>query len=206
MMSQRRTSNVVPESSVVAARGQSYEAGHGAASDGTVAMFHSTHNLQIEGSTLSVAGRDVIHNHNHNVHYFYERPRDIWGILQSIPNFRQIYQDMMRKATAGTGMWLVKGDKFRLWLEPNGDIKVFWGSGIPGAGKTLLASIVIKHLETLYPGPDSKVCVCYIYFRYSDHAAMTLRTILEILVKQTLERHPGCHTLIKQTVVNTVSP
>ncbi|KAH6909962.1 hypothetical protein BKA70DRAFT_181118 [Coprinopsis sp. MPI-PUGE-AT-0042] len=93
--------------------------------------------LQIVDSTLSVIGGDVVYNHNH--HYQHERPKDIWAILQAIPNFRNIYHDMLSKATPGTGMWLVKGKKFRLWLEPNGDIKIFWGSGIPGAGKTLLA-------------------------------------------------------------------
>ncbi|KAH6902976.1 hypothetical protein BKA70DRAFT_608237 [Coprinopsis sp. MPI-PUGE-AT-0042] len=124
-MSQHPPSNVA-----VGTRRQSYGvAEHGAGSPGTIAMFHSAHNLQIEGSTLSVAGRDVIHHHNQNVHYHYERPRDIWQVLQSIPNFRKIYQDMISRATEGTGMWLLEGDKFRVWLEPNGDIKIFWGSG-----------------------------------------------------------------------------
>jgi hypothetical protein len=27
-------------------------------------------------------------------------------------------------------MWLLRGDKFCIWLKPNGDIKIFWGSGI----------------------------------------------------------------------------
>ncbi|KAH6902763.1 hypothetical protein BKA70DRAFT_1567294, partial [Coprinopsis sp. MPI-PUGE-AT-0042] len=76
-MSQHPTSNVA-----VGTRRQSYGvAQHGAGSPGTIAMFHSAHNLQIEGSTLSVAGRDVVHNHN--VHHHYERPRDIWAVLQS---------------------------------------------------------------------------------------------------------------------------
>ncbi|KAH6902939.1 hypothetical protein BKA70DRAFT_1079825, partial [Coprinopsis sp. MPI-PUGE-AT-0042] len=113
-------------------------------------------------------------------------------------NFRKIYLDMISKATPGTGMWLVKGDNFSLWLEPNGDIKILWGSGIPGAGKTLLASIVIKHLEALYPGPDTKISICYIYFRCSDHSEMTVRAVLEVLVMQTLERHPGCRALVEQ--------
>ncbi|KAH6887385.1 hypothetical protein BKA70DRAFT_1122273 [Coprinopsis sp. MPI-PUGE-AT-0042] len=160
-------------------------------------MFHSAHNLQIEGSTLSVAGHDVVHNQH--FHYHSERSRDVWAILQLIPNFRKIYQDMISKATEGTGIWLLEGDKFRVWLEPNGDIKIFWGSGIPGAGKTLIASIVIKHLETLYPGPDTKICICYIYFRYSDDSGMTVRTILETIVLQTLERHPRCQALVEQT-------
>jgi hypothetical protein len=40
--------------------------------------------------------------------------------------------------------------------------------------------------------------VCYIYFRYSDHTKATTRFFLEVLVKQTLERHPGCHALFDQ--------
>ncbi|KAH6901938.1 hypothetical protein BKA70DRAFT_1435536 [Coprinopsis sp. MPI-PUGE-AT-0042] len=105
---------------------------------------------------------------------------------------------MLSKATLGTGMWLIKGDKFRLWLEPNSDIKIFWGSGIPGAGKTLLASIVIERLEALRKEEDPMICVCYVYFRYSDRAEVTVRNVLEILVKQILERHPDCQALIEQ--------
>ncbi|KAH6880250.1 ankyrin repeat-containing domain protein [Coprinopsis sp. MPI-PUGE-AT-0042] len=103
------------------------------------------------------------------------------------------------KAALGTGMWLVKGDEFRLWLEPNGDIKIFWGSGIPGAGKTLLASIVIERLEALCKEKDVQICVCYVYFRYSDRSEMTVRDVLEILVMQTLERHPDCLAVVERT-------
>jgi hypothetical protein len=60
----------------------------------------------------------------------YERKRDIWAILQLVPNFRDIYHDMLEKIALGTGVWLVKGDRFRVWLEPNGDVKILWASGI----------------------------------------------------------------------------
>jgi hypothetical protein len=91
-------------------------------------MFNGAHDLQIVNSNLTVVGGDI--RNNSHVHYHYERKRDIWAILQLVPNFRDIYQDMLEKMTPGTGMWLVEGDKFRVWLQPNGDIKIFWGSGI----------------------------------------------------------------------------
>lgn len=94
--------------------------------------------LQIVDSTLSVVGGDV-HNHYYNT----EHSRDIWAILRSIPNFRKIYQDMLSKATEGTGMWLVKGDRFRVWLEPNGDIKIFWGLGIRKSRRHALADSLL---------------------------------------------------------------
>jgi hypothetical protein len=38
----------------------------------------------------------------------------------------------------------------------------------------------------------SDICVCYIYIRYSDHSGLTVRHCLEVLVKQTIEKHPDC--------------
>jgi hypothetical protein len=91
-------------------------------------MFHGAHDLQFVNSNFTVVGES--HNHVH-YHYYESNPkRDIWAILQLVPNFRDIYHDMLEKITPGTGMWLVEGEKFRVWLEPNGDIKIFWGSGI----------------------------------------------------------------------------
>lgn len=91
-------------------------------------MFPYANDLQIAGSTFNnVRGGQVINNYNlkHS-----EPLKDIWAIFRSIPNFRRIYLDMLSKATDGTGMWLLEGDEFRIWLEPNGDIKIFWGSGM----------------------------------------------------------------------------
>lgn len=90
-------------------------------------MFEAARDLQIVNSHLTVAGGDV---HHTEVYYHHEPKRDVWAILQAVPNFRDIYLDMLEKVTEGTGMWLIKGDKFRVWLESNSDIKIFWGSGI----------------------------------------------------------------------------
>jgi hypothetical protein len=59
-------------------------------------------------------------------------------------------------------------------------------------------AIVIQHLEALCEDADATVCVCYIFFRYSGRSEMSVRTILEVLVMQTLERHPECQALVEQ--------
>jgi ankyrin repeat domain-containing protein 50 len=46
---------------------------------------------------------------------------------------------------------------------------------------------------------EAKICVCYAYFRYSDRSAVSVRNILEVLVMQTLERHPDCLKVIEET-------
>jgi hypothetical protein len=60
-------------------------------------------------------------------------------------------------------------------------------------------SIVIKHIETLHRALGVKICLCYVYFRYSERAEMTVRNVLEVLVKQTLERHPEFQELVEET-------
>ncbi|KAH6905323.1 ankyrin repeat-containing domain protein [Coprinopsis sp. MPI-PUGE-AT-0042] len=118
--------------------------------------------------------------------------------LREIPNFRKIHQDMLAKATPDTGLWLFRGEKWGLWLEPDGDIKILWGSGMPGAGKTVLAALVIAMLEALAEKSDLKICVAYVYIRYSDAAEMAIRNVLEVFVKQTVERHPDHLPMVKE--------
>jgi hypothetical protein len=100
--------------------------GESLTSVGATEVFSNAHHVQIAGSSVTVAGRDIVHNHHHPT----PLTDKLWAVLQLIPNFRKIYHDMLSKATEGTGLWLLKGDKFRIWIEPNGDIKIFWGSGM----------------------------------------------------------------------------
>jgi hypothetical protein len=44
----------------------------------------------------------------------------------------------------------------------------------------------------------SQICVAYVYIRYSDSAEMTVRSVLEVLVRQTIERHPAFLPLVHQ--------
>ncbi|KAH6873701.1 hypothetical protein BKA70DRAFT_1028051, partial [Coprinopsis sp. MPI-PUGE-AT-0042] len=113
-------------------------------------------------------------------------------------NLRIIHLDILSKATPGTGVWLLKTDKFIIWLDPNGDLKILWGTGIPGAGKTVLVAIIIRELEALAEVEGSRICVCYVYIRYSDRADLSVRNILEIIVKQTVERHPDCELIAEK--------
>ncbi|KAH6894868.1 ankyrin repeat-containing domain protein [Coprinopsis sp. MPI-PUGE-AT-0042] len=73
---------------------------------------------------------------------------------------------------------------FVFWVRNGG---ILWGIGIPGAGKTVLASIVIRYLEWLENTSQGVVCVAYVYLRYSE--PLSIRDILESMVKQIIERH-----------------
>ncbi|KAH6879705.1 hypothetical protein BKA70DRAFT_1576151 [Coprinopsis sp. MPI-PUGE-AT-0042] len=160
------------------------------------ALISSVHSAQIHGGVFTVVGRDstTIHNtYNYGLSTERFNVLDILNSL-SLPNFRDIQLDTLAKATEGTCIWLTTGEMFLFWIA-NG--KILWGIGIPGAGKTVLASIVIRYLEGLEKTSGGVVCVAYVYLRYSEPLA--IRDILESLVKQIVERHadliPAIETL-----------
>ncbi|KAH6909450.1 hypothetical protein BKA70DRAFT_1148668 [Coprinopsis sp. MPI-PUGE-AT-0042] len=161
-----------------------------------VGAIHGAGDVQVTNSIINTVGRSDSHNHTH-VHY-HGTVKDLKDFLDAISNFRKIQQDTLAKATPGTIVWLFDYKEFRLFIDVDGVLKILWGSGIPGAGKTILASIVIDKLEALARQWGNHICVVYFYIRYSDQNQLTIRGILEVFVKQTVERHPDCFELARQ--------
>ncbi|KAH6876899.1 hypothetical protein BKA70DRAFT_1576531 [Coprinopsis sp. MPI-PUGE-AT-0042] len=157
------------------------------ASPGTAVLSQNVHGVNLTGGNLTLAGGDV----HHTVHYHAGHTVGP-SVLDSVPNLRGIHIANSSRATQGTGSWVRRWEIFWLWLNPEWFLMILWGFGMPGAGKTILTSIVINILEEYARASSSLVCICYIYFRYSDHAEFTVRGCLETLVKQTIERHPHC--------------
>lgn len=89
-------------------------------------------------------------------------------------------QEMSRKLRSpGTGLWLTEGHEFRRWLETKN--ARLWLYGIPGAGKTVLASSMIE--EALQINSPS-TAVAYFYCDYKDTATHDLSNILGSLAQQ----------------------
>ena len=88
--------------------------------------------------------------------------------------------DMSRKLRCPrTGLWLTEGEEFRQWLKTNN--ARLWFYGIPGAGKTVLASSVIEEaLRT--SGPST--AVAFFYCDYKDAATQDLSNMLGSLAQQ----------------------
>ncbi|KAH6892840.1 hypothetical protein BKA70DRAFT_837847 [Coprinopsis sp. MPI-PUGE-AT-0042] len=152
------------------------------------ALMSGVHTAQIHGGAFNMVGRDSINATINNYNYGHQVVSiDVLEILNSLPlpNFRDIQQDTIAKATEGTCLWFTTGEIFIFWIKEG---KILWGIGIPGAGKTILASIVIRYLERLERTSDGAICVAYVYLRYSEPLA--IRDILESFVKQIIERHP----------------
>lgn len=79
------------------------------------------------------------------------------------------------------------------WLDTKG--QTLFCPGIPGAGKTILTSIVIEHLHQKFENTD--VAICYIYCDFRRQNDQGLADLLASLLKQLAE----CHLLFPRSVV-----
>ncbi|KAF5506983.1 hypothetical protein CGCA056_v013023 [Colletotrichum aenigma] len=66
--------------------------------------------------------------------------------------------DNLERRQEGTGQWLLESPEFQNWIKE--DRKTLFCPGIPGAGKTMLSSIVIDHLQDRF-GQDPAVGIAY---------------------------------------------
>lgn len=86
---------------------------------------------------------------------------------------RQNHQMSLRLRHPGTGLWLIESDEFRTWLSCSR--AKLWCYGIPGAGKTVLASSVIQEV---LGRSSSNIAVAFFYCDYRNAATQDPRNIL----------------------------
>lgn len=110
--------------------------------------------------------------------------RDVVKWLSPL-DFSSKQNDALSRRQEGTGQWLLKSTEFRSWLDTAGT--VLWCPGMPGAGKTILASTVIDHLEQNYR--RDKIGVAYVYCVHNganQTASDFLGSLLQQFAKQSV--------------------
>ncbi|AEO70713.1 uncharacterized protein THITE_2057855 [Thermothielavioides terrestris NRRL 8126] len=91
------------------------------------------------------------------------------------------HSDIFRRRQPGTGLWLLESDKFQTWVD--GEKQMLFCPGVPGAGKTMLASIVIDHLQSrFHDRPGAGIAFVYCNFRRQDE--QTAEHLIASLLKQ----------------------
>ncbi|PVH69802.1 hypothetical protein DL98DRAFT_379827, partial [Cadophora sp. DSE1049] len=98
-------------------------------------------------------------------------------------NFFAVQNDTLRRRQDGTGEWLFETPEFKAWLA--GTDRILWCSGLPGAGKTILASAIVDKLQTqLSP---QKVGLAFAYCNYKERDSQTLANLIASLVQQLVQ-------------------
>ena len=119
-----------------------------------------------------------------------ERPEILISFAKVDPRSNH---DMSRKLRSpGTGLWLTESKEFKQWLETRN--ARLWYYGIPGAGKTVLASSVIEEaLRTSNPS----TAVAFFYCDYKDPATQDLSNILGSLAQQFAKQDEDSFTKLR---------
>ena len=82
----------------------------------------------------------------------------------------------------GTGDWFLKTTEVQQWLA--GNHKTLYCPGIPGAGKTVLTSLLLNHLEATFS--SNEVGIAGIFCDYKDRDAQSIPNLLEAYCSNSL--------------------
>ncbi|THX55134.1 WD40 repeat-like protein [Aureobasidium pullulans] len=108
------------------------------------------------------------------------RKDDILNWLTPMDHALQ-HNDFAGRREPGTGQWLLDSSEFQTWLAVAG--RMLYCPGMPGAGKTMLTSIVISHLQETARF-DPRVGIGYIYCSFERKQQQKPEDLLASLLKQ----------------------
>ncbi|KAL7809038.1 ankyrin repeat-containing domain protein [Trichoderma gracile] len=100
----------------------------------------------------------------------------------------EMYNAARDKHAADTGEWLTgKSEEFKAWESSPSSF--LWLHGKAGSGKSILSSVVIKHLKDQHASNPS-TALAFFYFSFSDVKKQRVGQMLASLVQQLCARRP----------------
>lgn len=160
------------------------------------------HYLSLTSSWLSIEIQKNLNNVRNDVkqvlqtqHTQLEETMLQW--LTPVEYTSQQHEYFFRRRHPGTGQWLLDAPEFQAWLSATS--YTLYCHGIPGAGKTILASVVVDHLCRRY-GTDLSVLVAYVYCNFQQRGqqgTQNIEDLLASLTKQLARSHASFPTPIR---------
>ncbi|RYP14662.1 hypothetical protein DL765_006228 [Monosporascus sp. GIB2] len=89
--------------------------------------------------------------------------------------------DFINRRQAGTGQWLLGSPEFQVWLQSNE--QTLFCHSMPGAGKTILTSIVVDELMARFEN-DKNTGIAYIYCNFRRQDEQKAEDLFASLLKQ----------------------
>ncbi|KAL3440873.1 nucleoside phosphorylase [Aspergillus insuetus] len=154
-------------------------------------------NIDVKDIYSERSAKDLLGEVHNTVVSIDEKDQSV-KILQwlSPHNFSAELQDILRRRGKGTGSWFLKSDELQAWLSSNR--QTLFCPGIPGAGKTVMAAIVVEYLQRIAehnPAPKH---------------VQKVEALMRILLKQLVPRQTKVPTHIQQLydkhAVNDLQP
>lgn len=89
--------------------------------------------------------------------------------------------DFIGRRQSGTGKWLLDSAEYQQWIEAAK--QTLFCPGIPGAGKTILTSIVVDDLHSRFRD-DVQAGIAYLYCNFRRQADQKVEDLLSNLIRQ----------------------
>ncbi|KAJ7274220.1 ankyrin repeat-containing domain protein [Mycena rebaudengoi] len=176
------------------------------------ALTDATQEHHREHSDIISEIRDVAHDQRHfndwteHEHTAAERVKIIDWL--SPLNFFLRHADIFHSRQEGTGTWLLEDVRFEDWVSGTG--RVMWCYGMPGAGKSVITSIIVDYLRSRFR--DGNIGVACAYLNHKETDSQSPPNILAGLWRQLIfgKRNalwvPGPYTLPTASLRNEPRP
>lgn len=102
--------------------------------------------------------------------------------------------DFVARRQVGTGRWLLESAEYNTWVDM--EKRTLFCPGIPGAGKTILTSIVVEELSSRFPN-DKSVGIAYLYCNFQRQHEQKVEELLASLLKQLAQGQSSLPQSIK---------
>ncbi|EGN97780.1 hypothetical protein SERLA73DRAFT_182527, partial [Serpula lacrymans var. lacrymans S7.3] len=148
---------------------------------------HNSHFNYVHGNGRQV-NNEIHGNQINNINQYHQdlaNARENLAEWLSPLNFPQRQSNVNEIRQEGTGNWVLDDERFKEWKT--GDVKTLWCPGIPGAGKTVLASYIIDHLAKQHNRDNDNVAVLYFYCNHKDQSTQTVYNLVASLLKQLVQ-------------------
>ncbi|KAH7021351.1 uncharacterized protein B0I36DRAFT_388081 [Microdochium trichocladiopsis] len=89
--------------------------------------------------------------------------KNILDWVEKRANHYEVVQAGYYSRAPGTWKWFIESDSFQQWVA--GETPLLYCPGIPGAGKTIMASMVINFLQSRLPQPEGYLAVAYFNYK-----------------------------------------
>lgn len=175
-------------------------------------MASDTYNNQGVSTNTIVQG---LNSHGGHINVsVYENPGKRLALLDwlSLIYIEKHHQDLTTDLVIAenSGRWFFESDQYFDWENFTKPNLVLWCPGLPGAGKTVMASLVIDRLRTwaAVPWVLHKNSVCWLYLGHTEskgRPGALLRALLRHLVCQS-ENMPYCVEILHKHLEAGTSP
>ena len=100
-------------------------------------------------------------------------------------DYSKQHSDLINRVQAGTGQWILHSPEFDDWVSSS-EGKILYFHGIPGAGKTMLAAIIIDELNRRHHD-DLDICTAYVYFNFKKIDNQSPLKLFSSLLRQLVQ-------------------